>query len=106
MMFYFYIFSFTFFIFWITCLQNLTFRFDTESENFFDDSVRITTVSYILEREKYGDEEQEKGIKRLLAEGVYKAAYPLHDVSYTLDINKYLNNIFVVMTISSLVIWI
>lgn len=52
-----------------------------DSEDFFTTSVRITVISYILEREQYGDDEQDKGIKRLLADGVYKAAYPLHDVS-------------------------
>lgn len=41
-------------------------------------------ISYILERERFGDEDQDKGIKRLITEDVYKAAYPLHDVSMKL----------------------
>lgn len=52
-----------------------------DDPDFFNTSVRITVISYILERERYGDEDQDKGIKRLIAEDVYKAAYPLHDVS-------------------------
>lgn len=52
-----------------------------DAPNFFNTSVRTTVISYILEREKFGPEDQDKGIKRLIAEGVYKAAYPLHDVS-------------------------
>lgn len=55
-------------------------RFDTDDPNFFNTSIRTTVVSYILERERFGDEDQDKGIKRLIAEDVYKAAYPLHDV--------------------------
>lgn len=56
------------------------FRFQIDDPDFFNTSVRITVISYILERERYGDEDQDKGIKRLIAEEVYKAAYPLHDV--------------------------
>ncbi|CAH1180912.1 unnamed protein product [Phyllotreta striolata] len=59
--------------------KDKNYLFDFEDPNFFDTSVKITVISYILEREKFGDEDQDKGIKRLIAEGVYKAAYPLHD---------------------------
>lgn len=40
-------------------------------------------VNYILTRCPYGTEEGKKkfGIKRLLNNGTYTAAYPLHDVS-------------------------
>ncbi|VEN48394.1 unnamed protein product [Callosobruchus maculatus] len=55
------------------------YLFDIDAPDFFDTSVRTTVVSYILERERFGDEDQDKGIKRLIAEDVYKAAYPLHD---------------------------
>ena len=58
----------------------VVFRFDVDSADFFNTSVRITVVSYILQRERFGDEDHDKGIKKLLAEEVYKAAYPLHDV--------------------------
>ncbi|XP_066154106.1 anoctamin-1-like isoform X1 [Euwallacea fornicatus] len=55
------------------------YLFDIDSPDFFNDSVKIAVTSYILEREKFGPEDQNKGIKQLLAENVYKAAYPLHD---------------------------
>ncbi|KAJ8964118.1 hypothetical protein NQ314_005114, partial [Rhamnusium bicolor] len=55
------------------------YLFDVDAPDFFNTSVRITVISYILERERFGNEDQDKGIKRLIAEGVYKAAYPLHD---------------------------
>jgi anoctamin-1 len=57
------------------------YLFDVDSPHFFDEGVRTTIASYILEREKFGDDDQEKGINRLISEGIYKAAYPLHDVS-------------------------
>ncbi|KAJ8922611.1 hypothetical protein NQ315_007643 [Exocentrus adspersus] len=53
--------------------------FNVDAPDFFNTSVRTTVISYILERERFGDEDQDRGIKRLIAEGVYKAAYPLHD---------------------------
>ncbi|KAG5895568.1 hypothetical protein JTB14_002332 [Gonioctena quinquepunctata] len=59
--------------------RDKSYLFNVDDPNFFDTSVRITVASYILEREKFGVEDQEKGIKRLIAENVYKAAYPLHD---------------------------
>ncbi|XP_019757132.2 anoctamin-1 isoform X2 [Dendroctonus ponderosae] len=55
------------------------YLFDVDSPDFFSDSVKITVASYILEREKFGPEDQDKGIKQLIADGTYKAAYPLHD---------------------------
>ncbi|KAK4887282.1 hypothetical protein RN001_003553 [Aquatica leii] len=55
------------------------YLFDMDSENFFTPSVRISVVSYILHREKFGEEEHNKGIKKLITDKVYKAAYPLHD---------------------------
>ncbi|XP_018333049.1 anoctamin-1 isoform X2 [Agrilus planipennis] len=59
--------------------RNKSYLFDTESPNFFSTSVRLIVVSYILEREKFDEENQNRGIKMLTSEGVYKAAYPLHD---------------------------
>ncbi|XP_030747192.1 anoctamin-1-like isoform X2 [Sitophilus oryzae] len=58
------------------------YLFDIDAPHFFSTSVRITVASYILEREKFGPEDQDKGIKQLISEGVYKAAYPLHDGDY------------------------
>ncbi|XP_076257406.1 anoctamin-1-like isoform X2 [Rhynchophorus ferrugineus] len=62
--------------------KDKTYLFDIDAPEFFNTSVKITVASYILEREKYGIEDQEKGVKQLIAEGVYKAAYPLHDGDY------------------------
>ncbi|XP_033006849.1 anoctamin-5 isoform X2 [Lacerta agilis] len=56
-----------------------------EDENtFFSPSVRNRIVFYILTRCPYGTEEGKKkfGIKRLLNNGTYTAAYPLHDCQY------------------------
>jgi len=33
------------------------------------------------------------GIERLIAEGVYSAAYPLHDVGNRLNIHRWIDNI-------------
>ncbi|XP_031797732.1 anoctamin-5 isoform X7 [Sarcophilus harrisii] len=59
--------------------------FFIEDENtFFSPSVRNRIVYYILSRCPYGTEEGKKkfGIKRLLTNGTYTAAYPLHDCQY------------------------
>lgn len=64
----------------VKCVIHFILRFDVDSPDFFSDSVKITVASYILEREKFGPEDQDKGIKQLIADGTYKAAYPLHDV--------------------------
>ncbi|KAG8125880.1 hypothetical protein E2320_021005 [Naja naja] len=56
-----------------------------DDENmFFSPSVRNRIVFYILTRCPYGTEEGKKkfGIKRLLNNGSYSAAYPLHDCQY------------------------
>lgn len=42
-------------------------------------------VDFILERQSFSEDTKDAaavGIKKLIADGVYKAAYPLHDVSY------------------------
>ncbi|XP_064921564.1 anoctamin-5 isoform X5 [Columba livia] len=56
---------------------------DDES-TFFSPSMRNRIVNYILTRCPYGTEEGKKkfGIKRLLNNGTYSAAYPLHDCQY------------------------
>ncbi|XP_051821593.1 anoctamin-5 isoform X5 [Antechinus flavipes] len=59
--------------------------FFIEDENtFFSPSVRNRIVYYILSRCPYGTEEGKRkfGIKRLLTNGTYTAAYPLHDCQY------------------------
>uniref|UniRef100_A0A8U7M7W6 Anoctamin n=1 Tax=Corvus moneduloides TaxID=1196302 RepID=A0A8U7M7W6_CORMO len=54
-----------------------------DESTFFSPSMRNRIVNYILTRCPYGTEEGKKkfGIKRLLNNGTYTAAYPLHDVS-------------------------
>lgn len=79
------------------CVQNFTYctillikfstfflynRFDTTNKNFFTTHIRVMIVYFILER-------QCEGIQRLLATGVYSAAYPLHDVSFFFVILSY-----------------
>lgn len=64
---------------------NIHFRFDMDSDNFFTTSVKCVVVNFILEREKFTDDPNaayDVGIAKLLADEVYKAAYPLHDVSH------------------------
>uniref|UniRef100_A0AAQ4RYA7 Anoctamin n=1 Tax=Gasterosteus aculeatus aculeatus TaxID=481459 RepID=A0AAQ4RYA7_GASAC len=65
-----------------------------DKETFFSPSTRNRIVYYILSRCSYyrdecGDRDK-KGIKRLLNNGTYTAAFPLHDVSlrYSLDANR------------------
>ncbi|XP_068256163.1 anoctamin-5 isoform X5 [Nyctibius grandis] len=52
-----------------------------DESTFFSPSMRNRIVNYILTRCPYGTEEGKKkfGIKRLLNNGTYSAAYPLHD---------------------------
>ncbi|XP_063990308.1 anoctamin-5-like isoform X1 [Diachasmimorpha longicaudata] len=51
------------------------YLFDLDDDNFFPTNVRAMIVDFILER-------QSEGIQRLIANGVYSAAYPLHDGMY------------------------
>ncbi|XP_046590549.1 anoctamin-5 [Neodiprion lecontei] len=51
------------------------YLFDVDAENFFPWSVRCMVVDFILAR-------QAEGIESLLIDGVYSAAYPLHDGTY------------------------
>ncbi|NXU22959.1 ANO5 protein, partial [Thalassarche chlororhynchos] len=55
-----------------------------DESSFFSPSMRNRIVNYILTRCPYGTEEGKKkfGIKRLLNNGTYSAAYPLHDCQY------------------------
>lgn len=62
----------------------LNYRFNTESKDFFTQRTRIQVVHFILERQRFSDEDESTnnfGIERLMEEGAYNAAYPLHDVS-------------------------
>ncbi|XP_053305226.1 anoctamin-5 isoform X2 [Spea bombifrons] len=55
-----------------------------DRNTFFSPSTRNRIVYYIISRCPYGTEEGKKkfGIKRLLNNGTYTAAYPLHDCQY------------------------
>nr|XP_033783925.1 anoctamin-5 isoform X3 [Geotrypetes seraphini] len=55
-----------------------------DENSFFSQSTRNRIVYYILSRCPYGTEEGKKkfGIKRLLTNGTYSAAFPLHDCQY------------------------
>ncbi|XP_061825660.1 anoctamin-5 isoform X3 [Nerophis lumbriciformis] len=56
-----------------------------DTDTFFSDAVRNRIVYYILSRCSYVNDECEKdkkGIKRLLNNGTYNGAFPLHDCRY------------------------
>ncbi|XP_051975312.1 anoctamin-5-like [Xyrauchen texanus] len=54
-----------------------------DKETFFPPSTRNRIVYYILSRCPYSKEDKDKkGIKRLLNNGTYTAAFPLHDCKY------------------------
>lgn len=58
-------------------------RFDEHSEDFFSAAVRTLVVDFILERQSFSTDPSDAqcvGIKKLTEDGIYKAAYPLHDV--------------------------
>lgn len=69
------------------CLILLLVRYIIKDrEEFFSGAQRSLIVWQILLRTKYDDNNSDKvGIKRLLSNGVYKAAYPLHDGKYIGD---------------------
>ncbi|KAK7868057.1 hypothetical protein R5R35_007504 [Gryllus longicercus] len=61
------------------------YLFDMDDPDFFSHSVRATVVDFILDRKKFSDKADDVfafGINRLIADGVYKAAFPLHDGDY------------------------
>ncbi|EFX62011.1 hypothetical protein DAPPUDRAFT_120635, partial [Daphnia pulex] len=58
--------------------------FNAEDEDFFTSSIRSRIVDFILKRKRFKEEIDDEfafGIERLLTEGIYSAAYPLHDGS-------------------------
>ncbi|XP_055540027.1 anoctamin-5-like isoform X2 [Wyeomyia smithii] len=61
-----------------------SYLFDDEAPEFFTPSIRIAVAHFILERTYFSDSEEEKydiGLRKLLNDGVYLDAYPLHDGS-------------------------
>ncbi|CAG7717026.1 unnamed protein product [Allacma fusca] len=58
------------------------YLFDVEDPEFFTPLIRAHIVDFILKRKRYSEDTSEDfsfGIHRLLTDGVYFAAYPLHD---------------------------
>ncbi|XP_071441866.1 anoctamin-1-like [Hetaerina americana] len=58
------------------------YLFDTDSEGFFSPSIRSRIVQFILDRKIFSAKKSDPyafGIRRLISEGAYTAAYPLHD---------------------------
>uniref|UniRef100_A0AAZ3RNM3 Anoctamin n=1 Tax=Oncorhynchus tshawytscha TaxID=74940 RepID=A0AAZ3RNM3_ONCTS len=71
--------------------EKIDFFLIDDKETFFPPSVRNRIVYYILARCAYykedSDDKNKKGIKRLLNNGTYGAAFPLHDVrSYCITV--------------------
>ena len=71
-------------------LLHLFYRFIIKDrETFFSSAQRSQMVWQILMRTSYDDDDSDKvGIVRLLSNGVFKAAYPLHDGRAMKDDNK------------------
>lgn len=67
-----------------------------DDEDFFTSSIRSRIVDFILKRKRFKEELDDEfafGIERLLSEGIYSAAYPLHDVTHNFYfLNKNLNS--------------
>lgn len=66
------------------------YLFNVEDEDFFTSSIRSRIVDFILKRKRFKEDTDDEfafGIERLLTEGVYSAAYPLHDGSDHVDGN-------------------
>ncbi|XP_063237406.1 anoctamin-1 isoform X2 [Bacillus rossius redtenbacheri] len=62
--------------------RDKSYLFDMESEKFFTPAIRSLVVDFILQRQRFDENENSLygfGIQRLITEDVYSAAYPLHD---------------------------
>lgn len=61
-------------------------RFDADNPRFFTDDVKIAVINFILERTSFvenssnEDASEGVGIQKLLNDGVFRDAFPLHDV--------------------------
>lgn len=70
---------------YVQTLYNLFyFRFNEDDPEFFSAEVRTLVIDFILNRVSWGKDQTDikcVGIQCLLEQGIYKAAYPLHDVS-------------------------
>lgn len=62
-----------------------SYLFDDSQPDFFSPSIRIAVAQFILERTHYNDNSEENkydiGLRKLLSDGAYLDAYPLHDGS-------------------------
>ncbi|XP_073989363.1 anoctamin-1-like isoform X2 [Rhodnius prolixus] len=66
--------------------RHKSYLFAENSENFFSPQIKTIVVDFILERTSFSLETgsvSDVGIQKLISDGVYKAAYPLHDGFYT-----------------------
>ncbi|XP_024217091.1 anoctamin-5 isoform X4 [Halyomorpha halys] len=65
--------------------RHKTYLFDEDDVNFFSSQVRTLVLDFILSRTSFDAPQKEAnnkanfGIEKLINDGVYKAAYPLHD---------------------------
>lgn len=61
--------------------RDKSYLFDTHDPTFFPTFVRISVVNFILERTPFADIADDNciGIDKLLSDGAYTSAYPLHD---------------------------
>jgi len=58
------------------------YLFDHEDERFFSQSTRSRIIEFLLQRKRFSDNASDDfafGVNRLISEGVFIAAYPLHD---------------------------
>lgn len=65
--------------------RDKSYLFDVHDPTFFPAFVRISVVNFILERNAFADQPDDNciGIDKLLSDGAYTAAYPLHDGHHT-----------------------
>ena len=62
---------------------NDNFRFDLDNREFFTPSMRSRIIEFILKRKRLSNDVSDEfafGIDKGLTDGIYLAAYPLHDV--------------------------
>lgn len=70
-----------------TVANIVNYRFDVDHQGFFTPAIRSQIVHFILDRKRFTigeDDDYAFGVGRLIDQGVYIAAYPLHDVSFKL----------------------
>ncbi|XP_055370961.1 anoctamin-5 isoform X4 [Condylostylus longicornis] len=81
--------------------RNYEYLFDSDNQDFFDSTVRIVVINFILERQRFINDDEFGintaktqnliGIEKLLQDKVYENAFPLHDGDgYTFGSQRYL----------------